>query len=47
MWNETARILGIRGMNKILNISVNSKPKLKILWMVIQELRWVLLAKPV
>jgi hypothetical protein len=29
------------------NISANSKPKSKMLEMVIQELRWVLWAKPV
>jgi hypothetical protein len=47
MWNETACILGIRGIHENSNNSANSKSKLKILYMVIQELRWVLLAKPV
>jgi hypothetical protein len=34
-------------MHENLNISANSNPKSKIHLMVIQELRWVLLAKPV
>ncbi len=44
--NENFRIPIISRMHENLDISANLKPK-SILYMVLQELRWVLLTKPV